>query len=38
VLAELKEALRHSVVRHARVLPVGEYFLTRPAGVPEDHW
>jgi len=38
VLAELKEALRRSVVRHARVLPVGDYFLTRPAGVPEDHW
>jgi arylsulfatase A-like enzyme len=38
VLAELKEALRRSVVRHARVLPVGDWFLTRPPGVPEDHW
>jgi arylsulfatase A-like enzyme len=38
VLAELKEALRRSVVRHARVLPVGDWFLTRPAGIPEDHW
>jgi hypothetical protein len=38
VLAQLKAALRHSMVRHARVLPVGDYFLTRPAGIPEDHW
>lgn len=38
VLAELKEALRHSVVRHSRVLPIGDWFLTRPAGVPEEHW
>jgi hypothetical protein len=38
VLAELKDALRRSVVRHARVLPVGDWFLTRPAGVPEEHW
>jgi hypothetical protein len=38
VLAELKEALRRSVVRHARVLPVGDWFLTRPAGAPEEHW
>ncbi len=38
VLADLKEALRRSVVRHSRVLPVGDWFLTRPASVPEDHW
>lgn len=38
VLAELKDALRRSVLRHARVLPVGDYFLTRPASIPEDHW
>lgn len=38
VLAELKEALRRSVLRHSRVLPVGDWFLTRPAGVPEEHW
>jgi hypothetical protein len=25
-------------VRHSRVLPVGDWFLTRPASVPEDHW
>jgi hypothetical protein len=38
VLGELKDALRRAVVRHAHVLPVGEYFLTRPPGVPEEHW
>jgi hypothetical protein len=38
VLAELKDALRRSVVRHARVLPVGDWFLTRPPGIPEEHW
>lgn len=38
VLAELKEALRRSVLRHASVLPVGEWFLTRPETIPEDHW
>lgn len=38
VLAELKEALRRSVLRHSRVLPVGDYFLTRPPAPPEDHW
>lgn len=38
VLAELKGALRHAVARHAKVLPVGDYFLTKPPGVPEDHW
>jgi hypothetical protein len=37
VLAELMGALRRSVVRHARVLPVGDWSLTRPPGVPEDH-
>lgn len=38
VLAEMKGALRHAVARHAKVLPVGDYFLTKPPGVPEDHW
>lgn len=38
VLADLKEALRRSVVRHGNVLPVGDYFLTRPQGVPDHHW
>ena len=38
VVTELKEALRRSVLRHSRVLPVGDYFLTRPPGPPEDHW
>ncbi len=38
VVAELKESLRRSVLRHSRVLPVGDYFLTRPPSPPEDHW
>lgn len=38
VLSELKEALRRDVLRHANVLPVGDYFITRPPGIPEDHW
>ena len=38
VVEELKDALRRSVVRHSRVLPVGDWFLTRPPGPPEDHW
>lgn len=38
VLAELKGVLRHAVARHAEVLPVGDYFLTKPPGVPVDHW
>ncbi len=38
VLADLKDALRRSVARHAKVLPLGDYFLTKPPGVPEDHW
>jgi arylsulfatase A-like enzyme len=38
VVADLRDALRRSVVRHSRVVPVGEYFLTRPPGIPEDHW
>ena len=38
VVEELKDALRRSVVRHSRVLPVGDWFLTRPSGPPEDHW
>jgi len=38
VLADLKEALRRSVLRHARVVPMGDWFLTRPPGVPEEHW
>jgi arylsulfatase A-like enzyme len=38
VLAELKDALRRSVVRHAKVLPVGDWFLTRPPAISEEHW
>lgn len=38
ILSELKAALRRDVLRHANVLPVGDYFLTRPPGIPEDHW
>ncbi|MBS2019645.1 MAG: sulfatase-like hydrolase/transferase [Deltaproteobacteria bacterium] len=38
VLADLRGVLRRSMLRHAKVLPVGDYFLTKPAGIPEGHW
>lgn len=38
VLAELREALRRSVLRHSRVIPVGDFFLTRPPNPHEEHW
>jgi arylsulfatase A-like enzyme len=38
VTAELREALRRSILRHGRVLPVGDYFLTQPPSVPVEHW
>lgn len=38
VVADLKDVLRHAVLRHAKVLPLGDYFLTKPPGIPEGHW
>jgi hypothetical protein len=38
VLAELKAALEHSVLRFSHMISVDGYFLTRPAGPPEEYY
>lgn len=38
VLEELRAAVRKSVLRHSRVVPVDDFFLTRPPNPPEDQW
>jgi arylsulfatase A-like enzyme len=37
-LAELKDALRRSVLRFPSMIAEGDYFLTRPAPPPEEYW
>lgn len=38
VVAELQQALFRSMLRHPQVLPVADYFLTRPDPPPPESW
>ena len=38
VAERLRAALRHSVLRFSHMLPAGEFFLTRPADMPEEYY
>jgi hypothetical protein len=38
VTEHLRAALRHSVLRFSHMLPAGEFFLTRPASLPEEYY
>jgi hypothetical protein len=38
VTERLRAALRHSVLRFSHVLPAGDFFLTRPASLPEEYY
>ncbi|HMJ56807.1 MAG TPA: sulfatase-like hydrolase/transferase [Polyangiaceae bacterium] len=38
VAERLRAALRHSVLRFSHMLPVEDFFLTRPAALPEEYY
>jgi hypothetical protein len=38
VAERLRAALRHSVLRFSHMLPAGDFFLTRPASLPEEYY
>ena len=38
VAERLRAALRHSVLRFSHMLPAGDFFLTRPAALPEEYY
>ncbi len=38
VTERLRAALRHSVLRFSHMLPVGDFFLTRPPALPEEYY
>jgi arylsulfatase A-like enzyme len=38
IAERLRAALRHSVLRFSHMIPVGDFFLTRPAALPEEYY